>query len=191
MVKTQKSDNDYTTIESAFPTVDGKSFQRKDIFRYIISNKTQRSQTIQEFWPVITSYYPFLDELLDFSTEFYNTIMGDDPDSLDDLLERFQKSSFKSLCSSISKDIDAVKNSIIHKSVSSGMVEGSNNKLKLIKRKGYGNFSVENLEKMFKLNYKLYHGIFEFELETTAQKEYLAKKTKRKNDQSTENHMAA
>ncbi len=109
--------------------------------------------------------------------------MGEDEKALDSFILDYLEcpiAPFKTLARGLVADIEAVKNSIRFKNISSGFVEGSNNKLKLIKRKGYGNFGVENLNKIFRLNYKLNHSHLEYELSPTAKKEYYALKTKKK-----------
>ena len=59
-------------------------------------------------------------------------------------LEKYETSCIKSLCKGIKKDITAVKKAI-SSPISSGFVEGNNNKFKLIKRIVYGKMNLVNL----------------------------------------------
>ncbi|WP_416378623.1 transposase, partial [Enterococcus avium] len=52
---------------------------------------------------------------------------------MDIFIHAYQDSPIDSFCQSIKRDIAPIKNAISH-SISSGFVEGNNNKFKLIKR---------------------------------------------------------
>ena len=72
--------------------------------------------------------------------------MEKEPSKIDDFLEKYTDSSLKGFCECIKKDIAPVKNAISLE-VSSGFVEGNNNKFKLIKRIVYGRAKLVNLSK--------------------------------------------
>ena len=72
--------------------------------------------------------------------------MGKNPDRIDDFIEKYRDSTIASFCNGIERDIAPVKNAISLK-VSSGFVEGNNNKFKLIKRIVYGRSGLVNLAK--------------------------------------------
>ena len=57
---------------------------------------------------------------------------------------KYENSKISSLCNGLKKDIAAVKNAI-SSPISSGFVEGNNNKFKLIKRIVYGKMKLVNL----------------------------------------------
>ncbi|MDE6621465.1 MAG: transposase [Lachnospiraceae bacterium] len=76
--------------------------------------------------------------------------MGKGPDRLDGFLEQYGDSELKSFCNGIKKDITPVKNAISF-DISSGFVEGNNNKFKLLKRIVYSRSGLVNLEKKCKL----------------------------------------
>ena len=82
--------------------------------------------------------------------EFHGIIMGDEPENLDKFLKKFEDSEIKSFCHGIKKDIAPVKNAISYP-ISSGFVEGNNNKFKLLKRIVYGRSGLVNLTKKCKL----------------------------------------
>ncbi len=72
--------------------------------------------------------------------------MGDSPTALDEFLKKYEASELHTFCEHIKKDIAPVKNAISY-TVSSGFVEGCNNKFKLIKRSLYGRANFFNLYK--------------------------------------------
>ncbi|WP_243124449.1 transposase [Clostridium sp. AWRP] len=65
---------------------------------------------------------------------------------INELIEKYRDSSIASFCNGIERDIAPIKNAISLK-VSSGFVEGNNNKFKLIKRIVYGKSGLVNLAK--------------------------------------------
>ena len=78
---------------------------------------------------------------------FYKTIMGNDVTNLTRWLETYENSAIaelKSLLNGVKKDLEAIQNAIKY-DVSNGVVEGSVNKLKTVKRIMYGRASVELL----------------------------------------------
>ena len=67
------------------------------------------------------------------------------PNELDKFIEKYNII-IPSFCNGLKKDIAPVKNAISHE-ISSGFVEGNNNKFKLIKRIVYGKQKLVNLFK--------------------------------------------
>ena len=63
---------------------------------------------------------------------------------------KYGASEIEFFCNGIKRDITPVKNAI-SLSVSSGFVEGNNNKFKVLKRIVYGSSGIVNLEKKCKL----------------------------------------
>ena len=77
-------------------------------------------------------------------------LMGKEESKLDEYLKEYEKSEIQAFCTGIKKDILQVKNAISF-SISSGFVEGNNNKFKVLKRIVYGRSGLVNLEKKCKL----------------------------------------
>ena len=65
-------------------------------------------------------------------------------------ISKYADTELSSFCNSLKKDISSVRNAI-SMDVSSGFVEGNNNKFKLIKRMVYGRSKIVNLTKKCKL----------------------------------------
>ena len=78
--------------------------------------------------------------------EFHTILMGNEPEKMDEFLERYSNGKLTAFCNEIKRDIAPVKNAISHPE-SSGFVEGNNNKFKLIKRIVYGRAKLVNLSK--------------------------------------------
>ena len=76
--------------------------------------------------------------------------MGNDPEKIDVYIEKYEGTELSSFCNGLEKDIAPVKNAVSF-DVSSGFVEGNNNKFKLIKRIVYGRSNLVNLTKKCKL----------------------------------------
>ena len=108
--------------------------------------KTPRNPKVGEIIDAARGKYPVLEEVGKAFQSFHSIIMGDSPDALDGFLKKYENSEFKPFCDGIKKDIAPVKNAI-SLPVSSGFVEGCNNKFKLLKRILYGRSKFVNLFK--------------------------------------------
>lgn len=107
-----------------------------------IDNKKKKSE-IEDFKEIIIEKYPIVGEVFNIFKDFHNTIFSKDEKKLDEFLEKYQDK-VPSFCNGIKKDIAPVKNAISLQ-ISSGFVEGNNNKFKLIKRIVYGKMNLVNL----------------------------------------------
>lgn len=120
--------------------------KRNDIIKFITTrnDKIKKNKKIEENIDILKAKYPVIDELDKIYTFFYDTIMGDKPEELDTFIEKYSESSVKGFVEGIKKDIAPVKNAISFE-ISSGFVEGNNNKFKLLKRILYGRSGLVNL----------------------------------------------
>ena len=120
--------------------------KRDDILKYITARNTKvkKDKTVALNLGIIKNSYPIIEELEKSYNSFYSIIMGNEKDKLDDFIEEYKNSSIKSFVDGIKKDIAPVKNAISY-TISSGFVEGNNNKFKLIKRILYGRSNLVNL----------------------------------------------
>lgn len=143
--------NAKTTMEWVLPpgvTV----ISRMDLLKYILTcnPKTKRDSVIGEYIGQIKSLYPAVGKVEAMFKEFHSLLMGNNEEKLDEYLEKYGTSEIEPFCNGIKKDITPVKNAI-SLSVSSGFVEGNNNKFKVLKRIVYGRSGLVNLEKKCKL----------------------------------------
>jgi predicted transcriptional regulator len=126
--------------------------KRADILKYLLTcnPKVKKDEKVGLHIDRIKEKYPVAARLESIFKEFHSIIMGNEPEKLDEFLKKFEDSEIKSFCNGIKKDIVPVKNAISF-SVSSGFVEGNNNKFKVLKRIVYGRSGLVNLAKKCKL----------------------------------------
>lgn len=125
---------------------------RTSLLKYMltVNPKTKMDKEVDEHIGAIREKFPAAARVEEIFREFHSILMGKEPDRLDGFLEKYEDSEIKSFCNGIKKDIAPVKNAISF-DVSSGFVEGNNNKFKLLKRIVYGRSGLVNLEKKCKL----------------------------------------
>lgn len=122
--------------------------RRNSLLKFLltIDLKKRKDKVIEENIEIIKDKYPIIIWVSDTFKQFHDVLMGKNPDKLDEFINQHEKSKISSFCSGLKKDIAPVKNAITSP-VSSGFVEGNNNKFKLIKRIVYGRSGNVNLEK--------------------------------------------
>lgn len=143
--------NPKTTMEWVLPP-EVLVISRTDLLKYILAcnPKIKRDSTIEKYIDQIKNAYPVVENVETMFKEFHSILMGKDETKLDPYLEKYGTSKIEAFCNGIKKDITPVKNAI-SSSVSSGFVEGNNNKFKVLKRIVYGRSGLVNLEKKCKL----------------------------------------
>lgn len=122
--------------------------KRNNLLKYLltINPKIAKDKTIHENINIIKEKYPIVEKVEEMFHSFHSILMGKDPDGIDTFIEKYQGTEIDGFCQGIKKDIAPVKNAISYE-VSSGFVEGNNNKFKLIKRIVYGRSKLVNLSK--------------------------------------------
>lgn len=126
--------------------------RRNELLRHIltIDPKKEKDKVISENLDLIKKKFPIVTWVADAFHEFHEILMGDEPEKIDKYFEKYADTKLSSFCNSLKKDIASVRNAI-SMDVSSGFVEGNNNKFKLIKRMVYGRSKIVNLIKKCKL----------------------------------------
>lgn len=133
--------------EETYPKDEVVTITRAELLRHILTINTDlKNKKIEKYLDIIEEKYSIVKDVRMIFKEYHSVIMGKDEDKLDVFLKKYNKSIIKSLCEGIKKDIAAVKNAISSE-ISSGFVEGNNNKFKLIKRIVYGKMKLVNLFK--------------------------------------------
>ena len=140
-----------TTMEWVLPP-EVTVISRTDLLKYILTcnPKTKRDPVIEKYIEQIKIIYPVVEKVENMFKEFHSLLLGKDEIKLDEYLVKYGESEIESFCNGIKKDITPVKNAISF-SISSGFVEGNNNKFKVLKRIVYGRSGLVNLEKKCKL----------------------------------------
>ena len=109
-----------------------------------INPKTKKDNKIVENIELIKEKYPIVAGVEQIFNDFHSVIMSDTPELVDQFIDIYEDTEINDFCQSIKKDIAPVKNAISY-NISSGFVEGNNNKFKLIKRIVYGKSKLVNL----------------------------------------------
>lgn len=84
--------------------------------------------------------------LLAFLVAFYDVMLTRDVEKLDQFIGEYQSDSIEAIsvfASGLKKDYEAVKNSLLYPQISNGPMEGTNNKIKMMRRRGYGRAGIE------------------------------------------------
>ena len=129
--------------------------RRNELLRYIftINPKKNLDPLITCYIDMIKSKFPVVDTIENMFKEFHAVIMGKEPDAIYGYLERYQGSKIAGFCDGIKNDINSIRNAI-SLDISSGFVEGNNNKFKMLKRVLYGRTGLVNLEKRCKFAFE-------------------------------------
>lgn len=119
---------------------------RSQLLKYIltVNPKTKKDDRIKENIELINKKYPIITAVEQVFNDFHSVIMSDTPELVDQFIDIYEETEINDFCQSIKKDIVPVKNAISY-NISSGFVEGNNNKFKLIKRIVYGKSKLVNL----------------------------------------------
>lgn len=155
----RKSEKDLAIIPGLYEH-DLVEISRRKVFKYILTlnpniQKDSDMAEISQFMPAIMKAYPILKCIRQVFVCFHSIIMGHDPAKLDDFLKIYEKTELSSFCNGIKNDKEAVKNAIIHHDISSGFVEGNNNKLKVVKRTLYGRNKLPSLEQKSRIAFAI------------------------------------
>lgn len=147
----RKAEPLFSHFEKKYPE-DITVARRQCLLKYILAKdpKIERDESIASNIGILKEKYPCIKEGGEMFTSFHAAIMGDDPDKLDTYIEKYKSSKISGFCEGLEKDIAPVKNAI-SSNISSGFVEGNNNKFKLIKRIVYGKAGLASLYKKCKL----------------------------------------
>ena len=120
--------------------------KRNSLLKYILTRnpKAKRDETISLYIGIIKAKFPIVVAAEKMFSEFHKIIMGDNPDAINVYIEKYSKSKINGFCDGLRADIVSIKNAV-STDISSGFVEGNNNKFKLIKRTLYGRAGLVNL----------------------------------------------
>ena len=84
--------------------------------------------------------------LVAFLISFYEVLLSSDVNNLDAFIGQYKNDSIEvisTFASGLKKDYEAVKNCLIYPHISNGPMEGTNNKIKMLRRRGYGRGGLE------------------------------------------------
>ncbi|MCY7278344.1 MAG: transposase [Phormidesmis sp. CAN_BIN44] len=119
----------------------------------MVKRKENRVPEDRELLKQIAAQHPDLALAIELADEFLDLLRQRQGEAFDGWLTRALKSSlkpFQTFAEGLSDDYDAVKASMTS-TVSNGVVEGLNNRLKMLKRQMYGRAGLALLNKRFTL----------------------------------------
>jgi predicted transcriptional regulator len=121
---------------------------RSEILKYLTTIHKKKSKKIRQHWPLLKKEYPILQELEKAYRYFHNCLKEKTATQIDSYIAEYSDSEIpkiKTFAKGISRDLVAIKEGI-KTGITSGFVEGGNNKIKLIKRLGYGRMKFQRLK---------------------------------------------
>lgn len=126
---------------------------RYELLKYLLTLDLvkPKNKDIEDNLQIIFEKYPIAKDVKIIFKDFHDTMFSNDEEMLDMFIGVY-KDKINTFCKGLEKDITAVKNAISSE-ISSGFVEGNNNKFKLIKRIVYGKLKLCNLFKKTYLNF--------------------------------------
>ncbi len=90
--------------------------------------------------------YGIIPRLVMILAAFYEVMLSADVNKLDEFIRKYQNDSIETIAtfaSGLKKDYEAVKNCLHYPDISNGPMEGTNNKIKMMRRRGYGRAGIE------------------------------------------------
>lgn len=116
-----------------------KEIKRSDTLKFItITDKEKMKNTkVAMYYPKLKEKFPVIEKCETIWKSFHEIIIGKDPEKIDEFIEENKKTKIKGFIEGLKKDIVAVKNAI-SSPISSGFVEGGNDRYKLVKRMMFG-----------------------------------------------------
>lgn len=124
-----------------------ETIERKNIFRLLYHPIKNVNSISQEQFERICKEYPCFEKIHSIIWEFKGILISKNADVLNQWIEKARKLDIPEIDSfvcGLERDLDAVRNAIKYE-YNNGLVEGSINKLKVIKRIMYGRCSFETL----------------------------------------------
>lgn len=134
-------------MDTCYPE-DVTVIKRDEILKHIltVNTRVKKNKSVEANIAMIKEHYPAVRWTEEAYHTFHSALMGKKPSKMDKFLEKYTDTSLNGFCECIKKDIAPVKNAVSME-ISSGFVEGNNNKFKLIKRIVYGRAKLANLSK--------------------------------------------
>lgn len=109
---------------------------------------TSQKKWSQEAWERLENRYDLIPYLFSFLQSFRRVVSHNDTEMLEEWIQSYENDAIEALrtfARGIKKDQEAVSNGLKHPEISNGPMEGTNNKIKMVRRRGYGRAGVELL----------------------------------------------
>ena len=121
---------------------------RTEIVKYLTTIHKKKSKKVRKHWQLLRNTFPVIRELEQAYRYFQNCLNEQTATQIDKFIETAKVSKIpklKNFAKGLTQDLAAIKEGIKTK-ITSGFVEGGNNKIKLIKRLGYGRMKFPRLK---------------------------------------------
>ena len=116
--------------------------------------KISKKKLSEDAFKQLGNAFELIPRLSIFLLAFYDILLHGDVAKLDCFICKYQNDSVESLsvfASGLKRDYDAVKNCLLYPDISNGPMEGTNNKIKTVRKRGYGRAGVELLNALLVL----------------------------------------
>jgi len=126
----------------------------KVIFNTEPKKRDSKKKLNENIFQRICNKITIIPHLLTFLIAFYEVLISLDVVLLDQFISKYKNDSnevISTFASGLKRDYDAVKNSLLNPDISNGPIEGTNNKIKMIRRRGYGRIGIELLNALIVL----------------------------------------
>ena len=96
----------------------------------------------------LRTMFPVYNDMIQFGIDFHNFMDNNNLEGLTEFIEKYTASSYSKLAqfaNGLQRDIEAVRNTLRYPDISSGIVEGTNNSTKSVKRMGGSRMKIDFL----------------------------------------------
>lgn len=108
----------------------------------------------RESFNCIAQKYDCITHFTDFMLAFYEVLLSEAVDKLTRFIKHYQCDAYEEIAmfaSGLNKDFEAVKNCLLYPHISNGPMEGTNNKIKMVRKRGFGRAGLELLNALLVL----------------------------------------
>jgi hypothetical protein len=135
--------------------ISDEKIKRIDICKCVFTTKDNTNNPYAKYLESLYELMPNFQRYVIIFHQLSDILKSNDPTALRTFIDKYNGTGpilIDKFMKSIDRDFDSISLAIIT-GINSGLVEGGNNKLKLIERMSYGKLPIKTLEKKFVLSY--------------------------------------
>lgn len=133
-----------------------QTYYESDVAKIVFHKKTNKTKPkkkplIQKAFKELIKKYTTIAHLLAFLISFLEVLYYKEITKLDHFIKTYKNNSIEQISifvSGLQQDYEAICNHLQHSDISNGPIEGTNNKIKLLRKRGYGRTGIELLNAM-------------------------------------------
>jgi hypothetical protein len=121
---------------------------------YTDKKKREAKKLNESAFARIALVYQLIGDLVGFLTAFYEFLLSLDCNKLRqfmDFYEHHASEEITTFIAGLKKDLTAVQNCLLYPKISNGPMEGTNNKIKMVRRRSFGRAGIELLNALLVL----------------------------------------